>query len=98
METNKLVAGPIDGPVCTIELVVQEVMEQINQLHRSGKRAAYIIIDVNTWKTLVRANNRCEYLWFGFEHQDVSSPDKLCGIDVALLTGKGSSMVIEVRE
>lgn len=97
METNELVAGKIDTRLYQMEDIANEILNQIRTLQAKRKTATYVILDRTTMALICSAKNRSNYMWFGYEQVDSTSPDRICGVPIAVITGCGIEQVIEVK-
>ena len=82
----------------TIDKIADEVCEQILTIRKTGNRPAYVIIDRGTWLMIRGSEEVEEYVQFGYKQKDYESPDKMCGLPVAVLTGYKDEQVIKVVE
>ena len=81
-----------------IDKVADEIQDQMLEIRRKGNRPAYVIVDRGTWLMVRGSHNAEEYVQFGHKQKDYESPDKLCGLPVAVLTGYKDEQVIKVVE
>ena len=82
----------------TIDKIADEVCEQIRTIRKTGNHPAYVIIDRGTWLMIRGSEEVEEYVQFGYKQKDYESPDKMCGLPVAVLTGYKNKQVIKVVE
>lgn len=82
----------------TIDKIADEVCEQIRTIRKTGNHPAYVIIDRSTWSMIRGSHNAEQYVQFGYKQKDYESPDKICGLHVAVLTGYKDEQVIKVVE
>ena len=81
-----------------IDKVADEIQDQMLEIRRKGSRPAYVILDRSTWLMVRGSHNAEEYVQFGHKQKDYESPDKICGLMVAVLTGYKDEQVIKVVE
>ena len=84
--------------VMTIDKIADEIQDQMLEIRRNGNRPAYVILDRSTWLMVRGSHNVEEYVQFGHKQKDYESPDKMCGLHVAVLTGYKDEQVIKVVE
>lgn len=81
-----------------IDKIADEIQDQMLEIRRKGSRPAYVIMDRGTW-LMIRGSEEVEkYVQFGHKQKDYESPDKMCGLHVAVLTGYKDEQVIKVVE
>lgn len=85
-------------PKNSSEDVANEIQNQMLEIRRNGNRPAYVILDRNTWIMVRGSKDAEEYVQFGHKQKDYESPDKICGLPIALLTGHKDEQVIKVVE
>lgn len=85
-------------PKNSLEDVANEIQDQMLEIRRKGSRPAYVILDRGTWLMVRGSHNAEEYVQFGHKQKDYESPDKICGLMVAVLTGYKDEQVIKVVE
>ena len=81
-----------------IDKVADEIQDQMLEISRRGNRPAYVILDRGTWLMVRGSHNAEECVQFGHKQKDYESPDKICGLHVAVLTGYKDEQVIKVVE
>ena len=81
-----------------IDKIADEIQDQMLEIRRKGNRPAYVILDRSTWLMVRGSHNAEEYVQFGHKQKDYESPDKICGLMVAVLTGHKDEQVIKVVE
>ena len=82
----------------SLEDVANEIQDQMLEIIRRGNRPAYVILDRSTWLMIRGSHNAEECVQFGHKQKDYESPDKICGLMVAVLTGHKDEQVIKVVE
>lgn len=85
-------------PKNSVEDVANEIQDQMLEIRRNGNRPAYVILDRNTWIMIRGSKDAEEYVQFGHKQRDYESPDKICGLPIAILTGYKDAQVIKVVE
>ena len=82
----------------SLEDVANEIQNQMLEIRRNGNCPAYVILDRNTWTMIRGSKDAEEYIQFGYRQRDYESPDKICGLSIALLTGYKDEQTIKVVE
>lgn len=80
----------------TINKIADEIKDQMLELRRKGNRPAYVILDRGTWSMLRGSEEVEQYVQFGYKQKDYESPDKICGLEIAVLTGYKDEQVVKV--
>ena len=85
-------------PKNSSEDVANEIQDQMLEIRRNGNRPAYVILDRNTWIMVRGSKDAEEYVQFGHKQKDYESPDKICGLSIAVLSGYKDEQTIKVVE
>lgn len=73
--------------------VIDNIANQVFELNSERKEPKFVILDIETWKELRLDRSVREYIWYGVEHKDPYSSDKIMGIPIAVVTGNASRVV-----
>lgn len=65
--------------------IVYEIKMQIDKLRYNRQKPKYVILDINTWKTLRADPSMKEYIGYSYEQPNPDSSDKICGVDIAVV-------------